>query len=248
MELYHVSSVTDDFRGCDKVTIHWLCWKREDGPPVPYEDVITNYAGMDETDRTYTEAAIDDLFTETEAWALAMHLLRGQGNVRVERETLPLTNPVLAFSATTVGGPTGFVSLPGNPLAVEVRGYYDVRAVAVSMGRDEWETMRSPSVVPPPPRAPEPLDDPFVAEDEAVTNNTVDVIIVGNGMGAKIFCPLCGTQFKPNVPACFEVRGGEHDRAAVCDECARTHNPELAALMSAPGATRAAVEAMGKGR
>jgi len=91
IKLYSVSTVAPVFRAHKDVDISWYITDRSE-PVAPYEQLITGYHKLDESDREYSEGYIDELFTAKEAEQLKDYLqdVLGVDEVLIEEHKLPL--------------------------------------------------------------------------------------------------------------------------------------------------------------
>jgi hypothetical protein len=142
MELYCVTTITREYRGCKNVTFQWF--RSEPGTTRrPYGELITDYDPRDEH-RGYAEGAIDELFTADEAAELAAYLDREHGNHAVTTITKadpPIRNDVMGVGAIPVGGGDDFYMLcekPGYSLRYKVWGYYDLVGCELIDGSDVY--------------------------------------------------------------------------------------------------------------
>jgi hypothetical protein len=145
MDLFTVTTMTPEFRGCQDVTLSWFVVDRS-SPVVTYTEAIAGYDAIDKDYRFLAEGAVDEYFTFEEAQALVEYLTRehpGDGH-EISRVSLPIEENIMGIGAIPVGGPQGFLMLSkreGWNLPFQVYGYYDLRQhEAAPGGEDEkWK-------------------------------------------------------------------------------------------------------------
>ena len=131
IELFRVTSVADEFRGCKNVAIKWFVFERPVPLELPYAEMIEE--GYDPTvDVDYIDPAgcLHEYFTEAEANALADYLeAEGNGRPVITPAKLPIPLNAMPFTAIPLGGPQDCLRLHERKtytLPFKVEGYYDL--------------------------------------------------------------------------------------------------------------------------
>jgi hypothetical protein len=128
-KLYDVTSIVKEFNGCKDVKLNWFYCDRTKRRP--YAELIKDYDPHDDL-AIYAAHAVDELFTTTEATALAEYLrLRYcDHTTTIEEATLPLPNDIMGLRGFPVGGGDGFYELHEDPvyrLWFKVESYFNLR-------------------------------------------------------------------------------------------------------------------------
>jgi hypothetical protein len=131
MELYHVTTIVKEFRGCKNVDFFWF--RSERRAPRSYANLIENY-DPSYCYVYYAEGCIDEMFELDEAQALKDYIDQNYGEAgitTIEKAELPIANNSIGVGAIPVGGPQGYYSLdnkaPEYTLPFKVEGYFDLR-------------------------------------------------------------------------------------------------------------------------
>jgi hypothetical protein len=136
LQLFNVYSRVANLHGYKNVSIAWFVSERARtlfGPGgslgIPYARVITGYDVADDY-RCYCEGAVEELFTDDEARALAAWLRERCGDddsVTIKPGQLPIRSNMAGLAAIAVGGDTGVLLISKHldyDLSFEARGFY----------------------------------------------------------------------------------------------------------------------------
>jgi hypothetical protein len=135
IELFSVQTVTAQYSGCREVTFNWFrnIERDEDRPSRPYAELILDYDPNDEYAH-YTEAAVDEFFTEEEATLLKQYLDENHGEhsqtTISKYDLFPVTTNLVGYCCNAVGGGDDFYLLDKETeysLPFKAWGYFDLR-------------------------------------------------------------------------------------------------------------------------
>ena len=131
IKLFTASTIVPKYHNYANVTFDWFVWERQEKLVVRYADLIDGYDSLREESRFYSEAYINELFTETEVNAFATWLLQVFGaNCNIKAAEVPVEKNAIGLSALPVGGSTDFHMIHRHPkydLPFDVEGYFDTR-------------------------------------------------------------------------------------------------------------------------
>jgi len=134
IKLYRASSRMEIAPG-QAVLIEWICPERQQ-PVAPYKQLIWGYQGLDQAERLYAQARVDELLTESELQELRAYLARQGDSLEVEEAALPLrgSGPELlpiGVMATVMGYEAQVLEPgPGSGLSIELWGMYELPGLA----------------------------------------------------------------------------------------------------------------------
>lgn len=147
MKLFSAHSIRNGFRGYDEVKIHWFRCRKQ--PVAPYEELIADYAELEDWEEPYAQEAINEYFTAEEVKLLKIILWVKFGRKEVEITEIPLPTPakdiIPANRAIPLGGMKDVLILSdgSGPLPFGVEGYYDLsycpRAIPPDPELEEWD-------------------------------------------------------------------------------------------------------------
>ena len=128
-KVYQVTSVVKKYKNCKDVPFSWFMIDRKK-PLIPYEKGIINYLGKN----SYSESAIDELFTNREAKRLVAYLEKEHKDdtlkINIDEQKLPIANNLIGYGGNAVGGMDGFYMLDKEKnynLPFKAWGYFDLR-------------------------------------------------------------------------------------------------------------------------
>ena len=139
IELFQVTSVIKQYRGCKDVTFSWF--RNEPATGRPYRELVEDYQDGD----SYQESYIDEAFTREEACALQKYLEDYYGSdlrTTIEHVDLPARTNVAGITTIAVGGADDFYMLDkaaDYPLSFSVWGYFNLLGCQMIDGSGEYQ-------------------------------------------------------------------------------------------------------------
>ncbi len=147
-ELFSVHSLVRDFtyegKQYEEVKVTWFVAERKT-LLVLYESAIMDYGQLDEKDRTFPEAYINEQFSLQEAEALKKYLDRRlEATTRIDAVELPVLANTSGCRRLPRGGGNDFILLhreKGYSLPFKVEGYFSVRFAEPKVVGDDGSTV-----------------------------------------------------------------------------------------------------------
>jgi hypothetical protein len=132
MNLYTMTTIVREYRGCKDVPYHWCLVDPSAGPPRPHPELIAGYK-PDDPAAAYAKEAIEELFTEEQTAQLKAYLdgvHGGDGITTIAEAETPIPGNSIGCGALPVGGLTDFYMLDREPLyslPFRAWAYFDLR-------------------------------------------------------------------------------------------------------------------------
>lgn len=133
-----------DGKQYEEVKITWFALERKN-PLAPYETIIQDYGLLNEKERVFPEAYVDEQFSREEAEALKKYLdCRPDTKTQIEEIELPVPLNTSGCRRLARGGGSDFFILhreAGYSLPFKVEGYFSVRFAELKVNGDDRATV-----------------------------------------------------------------------------------------------------------